>query len=173
MTAEKVPIPGNVCQMIEEEEFRRVIGHFASGVAVVTTRRPDGLPCGLTVSAVSSVSLNPTLLLVCVDRNSRSHDCFLSSGFFAVNVMGEDGGEVLARRFAGRSEADKFAGVVWREAATGAPLLAGALAWMDCRVVESLPGGDHTIFLGEVLAADAVPGAPLVYFRGGFGRLVP
>lgn len=173
MTAEKVPIPGNVCQMIEAEEFRRVMGHFASGVAVVTTLRPDGRPCGLTVSAVSSVSLDPTLLLVCVDRDSRSHDCVLSSGFFAVNVLGEAAGPALARRFAGRGESDKFEGVPWQAAATGAPLLEGALAWMDCRVTGSLPGGDHTIFLGEVMGADAAPGAPLVYFRGGFGRLVP
>ena len=173
MTAEKVPIAGSVCQMIDPNEFRRVMGHFASGVAVVTTLRPDGHPCGLTVSAVSSVSLSPTLLLVCVDRTSRSHDCIITSGFFAVNVLAEDGGDAVARRFAGRGEADKFAGVAWTAAETGAPLLAETTAWMDCRVAGSLPGGDHTIFLGEVVAADTRPAAPLVYFRGGFGRLVP
>jgi flavin reductase (DIM6/NTAB) family NADH-FMN oxidoreductase RutF len=157
--------------MIEHSEFRRVMGHFATGVSVVTTLRPDGAPCGLTLSALASVSLHPTLLLVCVDRAAESHRCIAEHGAFAVNVLAEGTGEAIARRFAGKE--DKFQGIAFHAAATGAPVLEDALAWMDCRLVEVLPGGDHTIYLGEVMAADARPGTPLVYYRGGYGRLAP
>src|SRR3954454_5886327 len=88
-------------QMIDTAEFRRVIGHFATGVTVVTTLRDDGRPCGLTASAVCSVSLDPTLVLVCVEKAAASHGCIEQSGVFAVNVLADGKGETLARRFAG------------------------------------------------------------------------
>jgi flavin reductase (DIM6/NTAB) family NADH-FMN oxidoreductase RutF len=157
--------------MIEDSEFRRVMGHFATGVAVVTTLHPDGRPCGATVSAVSAVSLAPTLLLVCLDHASESNRALAQFGSFAVNVLAEGTGEALARRFAGKE--DKFQGVRYRREITGAPVLNDALAWMECRVVQALPTGDHTIYVGEVMAADAYPGTPLVYYRGGYGRLGP
>ena len=157
--------------MIDPAEFRRVMGHWASGVAVVTTTRPGPRPCGLTVSAVSSVSLDPTLVLVCVDRAAESHDCIVAAGVFAVNLLERAQGAEMARRFALRGGESKFEGVAWSAGGTGSPLLEGALAWMDCRLVQAVPGGDHTIFLGEVVAADARPGEPLVYYRGGFGSL--
>ncbi|HYR08502.1 MAG TPA: flavin reductase family protein [Longimicrobium sp.] len=156
--------------MIDESEFRRVIGHFATGVSVVTSCRRDGEACGLTVSAVSSVSLNPTLVLVCVDQKSETHGWLQAAGHFAVNVLEEGHGETLARRFAGGGAEEKFRGTAWRPERTGAPVLDEALAWMDCRVTAALPGGDHTIFIGEVLAADAREGTPLLYYRGGYGR---
>jgi flavin reductase (DIM6/NTAB) family NADH-FMN oxidoreductase RutF len=156
--------------MIDESEFRRVIGHFATGVSVVTSCRQDGEACGLTVSAVSSVSLNPTLVLVCVDQKSETHGWLQAAGHFAVNVLEEGRGETLARRFAGGGAEEKFRGTAWRPERTGAPVLDEALAWMDCRVTAALPGGDHTIFIGEVLAADAREGTPLLYYRGGYGR---
>jgi flavin reductase (DIM6/NTAB) family NADH-FMN oxidoreductase RutF len=160
--------------MIDTSEFRRVIGHFATGVTVVTTLRPDGGPCGLTASAVASLSLDPTLLLVCVERAAESHACIEQAGFFAVNVLAEGKGETLARRFAADAGGDgKFTGIAFRPEHSGAPVLDEALAWLDCRVRERLPGGDHTIFVGEVVAADAVEGTPLLYYRGGYGRLVP
>lgn len=159
--------------MIDPIEFRRVMGHFATGVTVVTTRTPAGRPCGLTASAVCSVSLDPTLLLVCVERGADTHDCIREFGAFAVNVLPEDGGESLSRRFSMQGAENKFEGIAYREERTGAPVLHEALAWLDCRVTESLPGGDHTIFLGEVVAADAREGVPLVYYRGGYGRFVP
>ena len=159
--------------MIDRFEFRRVMGHFASGVTVVTTRLPDGKPCGLTANAVCSVSIDPVLLLVCVERGADSHDCIRDAGFFAVNVLPDEGGESLSRRFATWEVDDKFRGVAYREERTGAPVLEDALAWIDCRVAEALPGGDHTIFLGAVQAADAREGTPLVYYRGGYGRFVP
>ena len=159
--------------MIDSIEFRRVMGHFASGVAVVTARASGERPCGLTASAVCSVSLDPTLLLVCVERGADSHDCIRDFGAFAVNVLPQEGGESLARRFASWEVEDKFRGIAYREEQTGAPVLQDALAWLDCRVAEVLPGGDHTIFLGEVVAADAREGGPLVYYRGGYGRFIP
>lgn len=156
--------------MIDQSEFRRVIGHFATGVTIVTTCREDGSAAGLTVSAVSSLSLQPTLVLACVDRDSETHPFLERAGYFAVNVLEEGKGETLARRFAGGGAEEKFRGVAWRSEHTGAPVLDEALAWMDCRVTAVVPGGDHTIFVGEVLAADAREGTPLLYYRGGFGR---
>ena len=159
--------------MIDNSEFRRVVSHFASGVTVVTTLRPDGRPCGLTASAVCSVSLDPTLVLVCVEKAADSHGCIEQSGVFAVNVLADGKGETLARRFAGHDLDGKFTGVAFRPEHTGAPVLDEALAWLDCRVAERCTGGDHTVFVGEVVAADACEGAPLLYYRGGYGRFAP
>jgi flavin reductase (DIM6/NTAB) family NADH-FMN oxidoreductase RutF len=159
--------------MIDASEFRRVMGHFATGVAVVTSVRDDGGPCGLTASAVCSVSLAPTMVLVCVEKDADTHDCIGEAGFFAVNVLAEGRGETLARRFAGDDVEDKFRGVAFRREHTGAPVLDEALAWVDCRVAERLPGGDHTVFMGEVLGGNAVEGTPLLYYRGGYGRFAP
>jgi flavin reductase (DIM6/NTAB) family NADH-FMN oxidoreductase RutF len=156
--------------MIDTSEFRRVMGHFATGVTVVTTLRPDGSPCGLTASAVCSVSLDPTMILICVERGAGTHDCIDQRGVFAVNVLPESPGETLARRFAGNDVEDKFRGVAFREEHTGAPVLTDALAWLDCRVVQRVEGGDHTVFMGEVLGADSGEGTPLLYYRGGYGR---
>jgi len=159
--------------MIDPIEFRRVMGHFATGVTVVTTRTPAGQPCGLTANAFASVSIDPLLVLVSVDRAANSHDCIRSSGAFAVNVLAQEGGESLARRFASWELEQKFDGVAYREERTGSPVFPDALAWLDCRVHQAVPAGDHTLFLGEVLAADAREGTPLLYYRGGYGRFTP
>lgn len=159
--------------MIEASEFRRVMGHFATGVTVVTTRRGDGSPCGLAANAFASVSLSPLLVLVCLDNRSDTRACIGDAGHFAVNVLEERGGETLSRRFSTYGIEDKFTGVAHRSEHTGAPVLDDALAWLDCRVTQALAAGDHTVFFGEVLAADAREGTPLVYYRGGYGRFVP
>jgi len=160
--------------MIEQSEFRRVIGHFASGVTVVTTLGDDGKPRGLTASAVCSVSLDPTLLLVCVERTADTYPALESSEIFAVNVLGLERGESLARRFADPGEADQFRGVAYHSVRTGAPVLQDSLAWLDCRLERMVPGGDHGIFIGEVVAADARDeGTPLLYYRGGYGAFRP
>lgn len=159
--------------MTDPAEFRRVMGHFPTGVVVVTTRRGDGRPCGLTVNAFTSVSLDPPLVLVCVDHAADSHDLIRDSGVFAVSVLEEDEGESLSRRFAALEVEEKFIGVAYREETTGAPVLDAAIAWLDCRVTQEIPAGDHTIFLGEVIVADAREGQPLVYYRGGYGRFIP
>jgi flavin reductase (DIM6/NTAB) family NADH-FMN oxidoreductase RutF len=159
--------------MIDTSEFRRVLGHFPTGVSIVTTLRENGQPCGLTVNAFASVSLEPTLVMVCVEKESDSHGCIQATGAYAVNVLEESKGESLSRRFATWGVSDKFKGVAYHEASTGSPVLEAALAWVDCRVVDSISVGDHTIFIGEVLEADAREGRPLVYYRGGYGRFEP
>lgn len=157
---------------IEAAEFRRVLGHFASGVAVVSSSDAGGGLYGLTANAISSVSLEPPLVLVCVDRAADTHAAIERSQAFAISVLGEDG-ERLARRFADEPTDRKFSGIAYRGEATGAPVLDDAVAWLDCRVWATYEGGDHTIFVGLVAAADAVEGPPLLYFRGGYGRLTP
>lgn len=156
--------------MPDDLHFRNVMGHFATGVTVVTARGPDGAPCGLTANSVASVSLRPLLVLVCLDRESHSHDCVLASGTFGVSVLG-GGGEWLARRFAEGERAERFQDVSWRRESTGSPILDDAIAWMDCRVWETHPAGDHSIVIGEVVACDAREGDPLVFFRGDYRRM--
>lgn len=155
---------------LEAAEFRRVLGHFATGVTVVTSTGPDGAVSGLTASAVASVSLDPPLVLVCIDRAANTHDPIEASGVFAINVL-DEGGEALARRFATYPGPEKFEGIAYRAEVTGAPVLDDALAWVDCEITDVYEGGDHTIYVGMVVAGDARDGAPLLYFRGGFGRL--
>lgn len=155
---------------IEEAEFRRVLGHFATGVAVLAAREGDGPPRGLTANAITSVSLEPPLVLVCVERTADTHDVIDAAGSFAISVLREDD-EAMARRFATYETDAKFDGVAYRADVTGAPILDEALAWIDCRVWNQYDGGDHTIFVGEVVGTGAEDGSPLLYFRGGYGRL--
>jgi flavin reductase (DIM6/NTAB) family NADH-FMN oxidoreductase RutF len=159
--------------VIDATEFRRVLGHFATGVAVATTRQRSGEPCGLTINAFCSVSLRPPLVLICVEKDADSHACIRGSGIYAVNVLEEGRGETLSRRFADWDVEEKLRGVAFRQEATGAAVLEDALAWVDCRVTAEDPGGDHTIFVGEVVAAGAREGTPLLYYRGGYGRFIP
>jgi flavin reductase (DIM6/NTAB) family NADH-FMN oxidoreductase RutF len=156
---------------IETSEFRRVLGHWVSGVAVIAARAPGAQPCGLTANAVTSVSLQPPLILVCIDHAADSHDCIRDAGAFSVNFLASDQ-ERLARRFAAWDLDQKFEGVAHSPGVTGAPILDDALAWVECRVHAVHPGGDHTIFVGEVVAGDAREGVPLLYYRGGYGRFV-
>ncbi len=155
---------------IDAADFRRVLGHWATGVAIVATRSAAGDPVGLTANALSSLSLNPPLVLICVDKTSDSHEHFRVTRAFSVNMLPVSA-ERVARRFAGDDAASKFEGVDWEERVTGAPVLSDALAWIDCRIVGEHEGGDHTIFVGEVAAGDAREGAPLLFYRGGYGRL--
>ena len=147
-------------------EFRTALRCFAAGVTVVTTRDREGRPSGMTASAFTSVSLDPPLVLVCVDHTATAHPCFRAHGWFAVNVLRREQ-EALSRRFA-ESGGDKFDGVPYHEGSTGLPLLDGALATLECRVVEAHEAGDHTIFVGAVEAASVTGGRPLVYFHGGY-----
>jgi flavin reductase (DIM6/NTAB) family NADH-FMN oxidoreductase RutF len=154
---------------IDRTELRRVMGHFATGVTVITTRDVDGKPYGLTANAVCSVSLAPPLLLVCVDKGAESHPAFVRSRLFAINILGH-GHEDLSRRFA-VSGGDKFVDVPFRSGVTGLPLLEGVLAAVECRVVDVHEAGDHTIFIGEVEGLEAAEGDPLLFFRGKYRRL--
>jgi flavin reductase (DIM6/NTAB) family NADH-FMN oxidoreductase RutF/DNA-binding GntR family transcriptional regulator len=151
----------------DAEVFRHVVGHLPSGVTVVTTRTPDG-DFGMTASSVTSLSLSPPMMLACLNKTSATARAVSTAGAFAVNVLGE-GHEHLAQQFAVRSDR-KFAGVAVREGVLGVPVLADALAHIECEVVEEVTGGTHAVFLGRVTDARAAEGNPLTYFRGGFGR---
>jgi flavin reductase (DIM6/NTAB) family NADH-FMN oxidoreductase RutF len=152
----------------DPEVFRDVIGHFATGVTIVTARADDR-DYGVTVSAVCSLSVEPPMLLACLNRSSRTQAAVRRLGTFAVNIL--DGGQgELAHRFA-TSRDDKFDGVPVSYGTLGHPLLADALAHVECRVAEEAAGGTHTVFLALVERAERFGGQPLLYFRGTFGWL--
>lgn len=154
---------------IDQAAFRRVLGNFASGVTVVTVEH-DGQYHGSTVASFCSVSLAPPLVLVCIDRRATTHRLLEQTGTFAVSILGEDGAD-MSRHFASRHP-DKFASVAYHQGLTGAPLLDDAIATLECRVVSQFPGGDHSIFVGEVLVANALADLPpLIYFHSGYGAL--
>src|SRR5919108_3517152 len=145
--------------------FRQVMGHFATGVAIVTCNGPDG-PTGLTTNAIASLSLDPLLLLVCFDNTSRTLPAVRDSRRFAVNFL-RQGQEDLARIFASKRVArEKFQSVT-HTVAHGVPVLDDALAWLACDLVELHAGGDHTIGIGAVTQLEAPDdAAPLVWYRG-------
>ena len=147
---------------------RRIFGRFATGVTVVTTRKSDGFH-GMTANAVTSLSLDPPLVLVAVDRRALMHAALHEGQCFAVNVLTEEQ-EALSRRFA-TAGPKEFGDLNWTAAVTGAPVLADVLAWADCRLAHVLPGGDHDIFVGEVVAGDARDGRPLLYYAGKYRRI--
>jgi flavin reductase (DIM6/NTAB) family NADH-FMN oxidoreductase RutF/DNA-binding GntR family transcriptional regulator len=151
----------------DAQQFRHVVGHLASGVTVITTRHDDR-DHGMTASSVTSLSLDPPMMLACLNRATPTTRAVSASGRFAVNVLAR-GGARLAHQFAVPSD-DKFEGVEVQEGDHGCPLIADALAHIECEVVEEVTGGTHQIFIGRVLDATAGEGQPLTYFRGGFGR---
>jgi flavin reductase (DIM6/NTAB) family NADH-FMN oxidoreductase RutF len=153
---------------LTSEEFREVMGHFASGVTVITAVY-EGRAYGTTASAVTSLSLEPPMLLVCMNKESETGRAVAASARFGVNILGADQAD-LARRFA-RKGGDKFAGVSVSEGKWGEPLFDDALATLECRVTEETTGGTHYVFMAEVESGAAQGGAPLAYFRGEFGRL--
>ena len=154
---------------VSKEEFRTALGRFASGVTVVTAKGARGELLGITVSAFASVSLEPPLVLVCIDKRASLHGHMSDGAHFAVNILEEDQ-ELMSRRFASKDE-DRFNGTAYRESADGTPLIEGALATLECRVVHVYPGGDHTIIVGEVESTSVGDGRPLAYFRGGYVQL--
>jgi flavin reductase (DIM6/NTAB) family NADH-FMN oxidoreductase RutF len=155
--------------VIPAADFRHVLGHFATGVTVVTTSDGDGRPTGLTASAFTSVSLEPPLILVCVDHKSQTYPSLLECGRFAVNVLSTDQ-EHVSRRFAS-TRLDKFDTVPHRISELGLPLIEGALASLECTTVSTHVEGDHTIFVGRVECASAGTGTPLLYYRGHYDTL--
>jgi flavin reductase (DIM6/NTAB) family NADH-FMN oxidoreductase RutF/DNA-binding FadR family transcriptional regulator len=150
-------------------EFRNIVGHFATGVTVITALH-DGQPFGTTASAFTSLSLEPPMVLVCLNKTSSTETAVAASRRFAVNILGEDQADE-AMRFATKTGDEKFKGVAVVDGQWGEPLLGEALAILECRVVEQVTGGTHSVFLAEVDRASARTGTPLAYFRGQFGRL--
>lgn len=154
--------------LVDQNAFRDVAGHFATGVTVITSM--DGeTPMGTTASAVASLSMDPPMMLICLNRSSATHDIVANSRVFGVNILAQNQADI-AMQFA-RKGTDKFAGVDWSEAEGKVPWIDGALASIACRVVDTAVGGTHTVFMGEVMAAEAFPGEPLTYYRGSFGRI--
>jgi 4-nitrophenol 2-monooxygenase / 4-nitrocatechol 4-monooxygenase, reductase component len=153
--------------LVDPERFRSVMSRFASGVTIITTRH-EGIDYGLTVNAVSSLSLDPPMPLICVNQASNTQKAIAQSQVFAVNILRENQSE-MARHFAS-SRPDKFGGLSMTYGELGLPLLSDALAILECRVTEEVKGGTHSVFLAEVKTAQAAEGLPLTYFRGQMGR---
>ncbi len=164
--------PERARSAVEPDVFREALARFATGVAAVTTATPEGLH-GVTVNAFCPVSTEPPLVLVCIDSLSRSADLLLESGFYGVSILSASQ-QFLADRFAGRGPLvnRRFDDAPYFTAATGAPLLRDALAWLDCRTVAVHEAGDHHVFVGEAQAAGSGDaGAALVYADRRYWRL--
>jgi flavin reductase (DIM6/NTAB) family NADH-FMN oxidoreductase RutF len=156
------------------DDFRSVMRRFPTGVTIVTTVL-EGKPKGFTANAFSSVSAEPPMVLVCVNRQARSHPLISQAGRFCVNVLSLEQRD-LAERFASKAVADPFADVRLHYAATGSPVLGGTLGFLDCELAEEHSAGSHTIFLGTVVECGASDGAPLGYFNAAyrdFGCTIP
>lgn len=155
-------------QGIDPRHFRDVLGHFPTGVCIVTAIGADGEPVGMTVGSFASVSLDPPLVAFFPDRGSTTFPRIRGAGSFCVNVLAASQ-EPVCRTFASRG-ADKFAGVGWRPAPSGAPVLDGAVAWIDCVPETVAEAGDHFVFMGRVQALEVEnPTLPLLFFQGGYG----
>jgi flavin reductase (DIM6/NTAB) family NADH-FMN oxidoreductase RutF len=159
---------------VEPGFFRKVMGHFVTGVTVVTTLEDDR-PWGITVNALSSVSLEPALIVVALDRRRTVTPKLRAAGRYAVNILAE-GQEALADCFAGARFTpgrDEFCGAAWTAGPTGLPLLEGVIAWLECTVVDTIPAGDHDLFIGSVDALDTpeVHPRPLLYYRRRYLRI--
>lgn len=168
-----VPAGGAHHLPVDEAHFRQVLGTFASGVTIVTATTPDG-PVGFTCQSFTSLSLDPPLVALAPARRSTSWPRIAGAGAFCVNILRADQ-ESLSRSFAvsAAEREDKFAGVSWRPAPSGAPVIDGVLAWIDCRLLVVHDAGDHELVLGRVTDLDIEGGDPLLFFRGRFGGFVP
>jgi flavin reductase (DIM6/NTAB) family NADH-FMN oxidoreductase RutF len=154
---------------IDPRELRNVMGHFATGVTVITTKDTSGKPFGLTANAFSSLSLDPPLVLICVDKTVDCYACFEESKVFVVNFLSEKQ-EDLSRRFATKG-IEKFEGVACHPGELGVPVLDGTLGYVECKLVNAYEGGDHTIYVGEVYKASASGDRPLMFFKGKYYSL--
>ncbi len=162
-----------VSDPIDGREFRRVLGHYPTGVTVVTAACPTG-PEGMTIGSFTSVSLDPPLVSFCPSRDSDSWIRMRDVGSFCVNVLGDHQADV-STTFASKTD-DRFEGLTTRIEATGAPVIEGCLAWIDCRVEAVHAAGDHDIVVGQVVALGTAgppdgAGGPLVFLKGGYGRV--
>jgi flavin reductase (DIM6/NTAB) family NADH-FMN oxidoreductase RutF len=154
---------------IDPDHFRQLLGRFATGVTVLTVATPERTALGMTANSLASVSLQPPLISVCVDREAEMHEAILRAPEFVVNVLSSPQ-EALARRFADQHE-DRFEGIGYHLSAEGLILLDGALAHIECQRHSQYPGGDHTIVLGRVVGGTTGEGRPLLYYRGGYAAL--
>jgi flavin reductase (DIM6/NTAB) family NADH-FMN oxidoreductase RutF len=155
----------------DSRTFRAVLGCFATGITIITTVDKAGTPVGFTANSFTSLSLDPPLVLFCLDRKIASFDAFHSNRHFAINVLRHDQ-EDLSRRFA-TSQTDKFNGLEFETWATGCPILKGCLAAFECDIQQVIEAGDHVIIIGEVnkIRHDADGGRPLLYYRGKYSQI--
>ncbi len=159
-------------KLVDADAFKAAMRTWASGITILTSV-VDGQIHGMTVSAFSSVSAQPPLVLVCANQASFTHEVIESSGVFGVNVLAA-GQEDISTRFAMSDAAHRFEGIPWTAGETGTPLLDGALSNLECRVRSRHHEGTHTIYIGEVIASRVTEGAaPLVYFDGAYRALAP
>jgi flavin reductase (DIM6/NTAB) family NADH-FMN oxidoreductase RutF len=154
---------------IDPAQFRQLLGRFATGVTILTVVAPDGRPIGMTANSLSSVSLRPPLISLCIDREAEMHDVIIQAEQFVVNVLASTQ-ETLARRFA-EKHVDRFDGVGYHLSPDGLILLDGALAHIECSRHAQYQAGDHTIVVGRVLGGETLKGRPLLYYRGGYAAL--
>ena len=171
MTAERAPAAGDDMAAtgaadVDEGRFREVLGHFATGVTVVTAME-DGEPVGFTCQAFTSLSLTPPMVALAPAKSSTSWPRIAKAGAFCVNILA-DTQEALCRAFA-VSGGDKFAGVEWHVGSAGTPVLGGALAWVECGLETIHDAGDHELVVGRVRDLGVGRGSPLVFYRAGFG----
>ena len=166
MSSEKLrrPLAG-----VSADEFRRACGRFATGVTIASVLDESGMPHGLTVSSFTPVSLDPPLVLICLGRETASLETFRNAKHFGINVLAQDQ-RSLSERFARKGQ-DRFDGLEWTPGETGVPLLAGALAQMECQVTQRIPAGDHEIFIGEMVCARVHKGEPLIHFSSRYRNL--
>jgi flavin reductase (DIM6/NTAB) family NADH-FMN oxidoreductase RutF len=150
--------------------FRQVLGTFPTGVTIVATRDADHAPCGMTVNAFTSVSLEPPLVLVCIQHGASSHDRLLESGSFAVSVLARSQA-ALAARFAADPADVRFREIDWHEGPRGDPIVDGAAAWMACSLESVHPGGDHSILVGRVEDLGLGRADALVFYRGTYSHV--
>jgi flavin reductase (DIM6/NTAB) family NADH-FMN oxidoreductase RutF len=162
-------VPAGDLAVIDTRLYRRTCAQFATGITVVTTIDSQGHPHGMTVNSFSSVSLDPPLVLVSIDLKNAILGHFISTSWFAINILAEHQ-EELSRRFSS-SSGDHFLNLDWRVGASGAPLLEGVLAQLECSVVRTFEAGDHTVLIGEVRRARYGEGKPLLYFDSGYQHL--
>ncbi len=154
---------------VSPDEFRSVLGRFPSGVTVVTTKAADGSDQGMTVSAFCSVSLDPALVLICIEKTASVHQTLTSAPGFIVNILSAKQ-EQIARRFS-IVDIDRFEGVGFSRSRNGTAVLDDVLGVIECKKFGLHDAGDHTIIVGEVEAGRAENGAPLLYYRGGYAQL--
>jgi 3-hydroxy-9,10-secoandrosta-1,3,5(10)-triene-9,17-dione monooxygenase reductase component len=161
-------LPDPLTDAVEPDAFRHVLGHFCTGVTVITTAGPAGFAC----QAFAALSLSPPLVLFCPSKTSSTWPVIERAGYFCANVL-TDGQQELARRF-GSSGGDKFADVSWTPSPRGAPVLDGALTWVDCTVEAVHEAGDHYLVTGRVTALGATRvGRPLLFYRGRYAATDP
>jgi flavin reductase (DIM6/NTAB) family NADH-FMN oxidoreductase RutF len=174
---ERAPAGAAVAPMTDDQRrwLRQMMARFATGVSVVAARHGP-LLAGMTANAIASVSIDPPLMLASINRKAETHTAIVGSHAFAVNILADDQ-QAIADCFAQPTSAAKlqrFCDAPWREAETGSPVLEGAIAYFDCRLIATHPGGDHSIFVGEIVAAGFEEDAePLIWYASAYRKLAP